>query len=290
MLQPKQRLTGLKASQFRHPLDLEATQSLQQLPGLDLLVRTVLGGVAEQFFYMENIATSIRVSDRQLPDLHASLVEACEILDLDVPHLYIKQNPVPNAYTMAIRGQQPFIVVHTALLDLLNPEEIQAVIAHELGHLKCEHGTYLTLANLLLMATNLLPWGGLVTQGLQEQMMRWVRSAELTCDRAALLATQDPRIIMSVLMKLTGGSPKLAMQLNLDAFIDQARDYDLASQSDMGRAFRQMQTAQLSHPLPVLRAREVDRWAKSSDYQSLLLKKSIGYNNEVKKTGEWWNW
>ena len=290
MLQPKQRLTGLKASQFRHPLDLEATRSLQQLPGLDLLVRTALGGVAEQFFYMENIATSIRVSDRQLPDLHASLLEACEILDLDVPHLYIKQNPVPNAYTMAIRGQQPFIVVHTALLDLLNPEEIQAVIAHELGHLKCEHGTYLTLANLLLTATNLLPWGGLMTQGLQEQMMRWVRSAELTCDRAALLATQDPRIIMSVLMKLTGGSPKLAMQLNLDAFIDQARDYDLASQSDMGRAFRQMQTAQLSHPLPVLRAREVDRWAKSSDYQSLLLKKSIGYISGVKKTGEWWNW
>lgn len=290
MIPSKQRLTGLKASQFRHPLDLEATQALQQLPGLDLLIRTALGGVAEQFFYMENIATSIRVSDRQLPDLHASLVEACQILDLDVPHLYLKQNPVPNAYTMAIRGQQPFIVIHTALLDLLTPEEIQAVIAHELGHLKCEHGTYLTLANILLLATNLLPWGNLMTQGLQEQMMRWVRSAELTCDRAALLATQDPRIIMSVLMKLTGGSPKLAAQLNLEAFIDQARDYDRASQSDLGRTFRQMQTAQLSHPLPVLRAREVDRWAKSSDYQSLLFQKSMVYNKEVKNKGEWWNW
>jgi Zn-dependent protease with chaperone function len=290
MLQPKQRLTGLKASQFRHPLDLEATQALQQLPGLDMLIRTALGGVAEQFFYMENIATSIRVSDRQLPDLYASLTEACEVLDLEVPQLYIKQNPVPNAYTMAIRGQQPFIVVHTALLDLLTPDEIQAVIAHELGHLKCEHGTYLTLANLLLLATNLLPWGGLMTQGLQEQMMRWVRSAEFTCDRAALLATQDPHIIMSVLMKLTGGSPQLAAQLNLNAFIDQARDYDLASQSDLGRTFRQMQTAQLSHPLPVLRAREVDRWAKTSEYQGLLFKKTVGYNEKVKNKGEWWNW
>lgn len=290
MLQPKQRLTGLKASQFRHPLDLEATRSLQQIPGLDLLIRTALGGVAEQFFYMENIATSIRVSDRQLPDLHKSLVEACDILDLEVPHLYIKQNPVPNAYTMAIRGQQPFIVIHTALLDLLNPDEIQAVIAHELGHLKCEHGTYLTIANLLLLATNLLPWGGLMTQGLQEQMMRWVRSAELTCDRAALLATQDPRIIMSVLMKLTGGSPQLAAQLNLDAFIDQAREYDVASQTDLGRTFRQMQTAQLSHPLPVLRAREVDRWAKSPDYQGLLFRKSVRYTEQVKNKGEWWNW
>jgi Zn-dependent protease with chaperone function len=290
MLQPKQRLTGLKASQFRHPLDLEATRSLQQLPGLDLIIRTALGGVAEQFFYMENIATSIRVSDRQLPDLHASLTEACEVLDLEVPHLYIKQNPVPNAYTMAIRGQQPFIVIHTALLDLLTPDEIQAVIAHELGHLKCEHGTYLTIANLLLLATNLLPWGGLMTQGLQDQMMRWVRSAELTCDRAALLATQDPNIIMSVLMKLTGGSPQLAAQLNLDAFIDQAREYDIASQTDLGRTFRQMQTAQLSHPLPVLRAREVDRWAKSPDYQGLLFRKSVRYTEQVKNKGEWWNW
>ncbi len=287
---PKQPLIGLKASQFRHPLDLEATQALQQLPGLDLIVRTLLGGTAEQFFYLENIATSIQVSDRQLPDLHASLVEACQILDLEVPQLYIKQNPVPNAYTMAIRGQKPFIVIHTSLLDLLNPDEIQAVIAHELGHLKCEHGTYLTLANLLLLATNLLPWGSLMTQGLQEQILRWVRCAEFSCDRAALLATQDPRITMSVLMKLTGGSPSLAHQLNLDAFIQQARDYDNATQTDLGKTFRQLQTAQLTHPLPVLRAREVDRWSKSSEYKHLLLKNPMGYSNEVKNTGEWWNW
>ena len=87
----KQPLIGLKASQFRHPLDLEATQALQQLPGLDLIVRTLLGSTAEQFFYLENIATSIQVSPKQLPDLHASLVEACKILDIDIPQLYIKQ-------------------------------------------------------------------------------------------------------------------------------------------------------------------------------------------------------
>lgn len=286
----KSKLIGLKASQFRHPLDLEATQALQQLPGLDLIVRTLLGGTAEQFFYLENIATSIRVSDRQLPDLYASLTEACAILDVEVPQLYLKQNPAPNAYTMAIRGQQPFIVVHTSLLELLTPEEIQAVLAHELGHLKCEHGTYLTLANLLLLATNLLPWGGLMTQGIQEQIMRWVRCAEFSCDRAALLATQDPRITMSVLMKLTGGSPSLAAQLNLDAFIEQARDYDQATQSDLGKTFRQLQTSQLTHPLPVLRAREVDRWSKSPEYKSLLLKNPVGYTKDIKRKGEWWNW
>ena len=50
------------------------------------------------------------------------------------------QNPLPNAYTLAIAGRKPFIVLHTALLDLLTPAEVQAVLAHELGHLKCDHG------------------------------------------------------------------------------------------------------------------------------------------------------
>ncbi len=285
-------LIGLKADQFRHPLDRDATNQLKQLPGFDFAIRTGLGGVAEQFFYMENIASSILVGANQLPWLHQLLLDASKILDLEPPQLYVRQHPVPNAYTMAMRGKQPFVVVHTALLDLLEPTEIQAVIAHELGHLKCEHGVYLTLANLLVLASGQLPlpWGPLLTQGLQAQMMTWVRCAEFSCDRAALLATQDPRITMSVMMKLCGGSPKLAAQLNLDAFIQQARAYDNASQTDMGQMLREMQTAQMTHPLPVLRAREIDRWASSPEYQNLVVKNtSVSYTDSTTK-GEWWNW
>ncbi len=285
-------LLGLTADQFRHPLDRQATSRLKQLPGFDFVIRNLLGGVAEQFFYMENISSSILVSDRQLPWLHQCLLDACRVLDLEVPQLYVRQHPVPNAYTMAMRGKQPFIMLHTALIDLLEPEEIQAVIAHELGHLKCEHGVYLTLANLLVLASNQLPlpWGPVVTQGLQSQLMTWVQCAEFSCDRAALLATQDPKITMSVLMKLCGGSPKLAAQLNLNAFIAQARDYDQASQTDLGAALKELQTAQLTHPLPVLRAREIDRWAGTPEYQNLVdMKGSLGYTKCTNK-GEWWNW
>ena len=39
--------------------------------------------------------------------------------------MYPMQNPVPNAYTLAIGGRKPFIVVHTALLELLEPLEVQ---------------------------------------------------------------------------------------------------------------------------------------------------------------------
>ncbi|MEM6612360.1 MAG: M48 family metallopeptidase [Cyanobacteria bacterium P01_C01_bin.72] len=285
-LSPK-ALIGLKADLFRHPLDLQATNTLKQLPGVDIAIRSVLGSVAEQFFYLNNIASSVLVSEKQLPDLHKLLIEACQILDLEPPQLYVQQNPTPNAYTFAMRGKQPFIVLHTSLIEMLTPEEIQAVIAHELGHLKCEHGVYLTMANVLVLAANLLPtWGTVLAQSLQEQMLQWVRCAEFSCDRAALLAIQDPKVVMSVLMKLAGGSPTLAPQLNLDAFIEQAKAYDSVGTDSLGEVLQAAQTAQLTHPVPVIRAREIERWASSAEYQSILNQRQSGTEQKL----GWSNW
>lgn len=287
----KELLIGLKADDFRHPLDKNATSAIKQLPGMDIVVRSLLGSVAEQFFYLNNIASSVQVSEKQLPHIHKLLLEACKVLDLEPPQLYIQQHPVPNAYTFAMRGKQPFMVIHTSLIEMLTPEEVQAVMAHELGHLKCEHGVYLTLANIIVLAANLLPsWGTLIAQSLQEQMLRWLRCAEFSCDRAALLAIQDPKPVMSVLMKLAGGSPTLAPQLNLDAFIEQARAYDAISATELGEMLKSAHTAQLTHPVPVLRAREIDRWASSQEYQSLLENRKIDYNQEANPKGGWRNW
>jgi Zn-dependent protease with chaperone function len=288
----KTPLIGLKADQFRHPLDLEATKALKQLPGLDMIVRNLLGPLGEQFFYLENIAASVLVGEQQLPQFHKLLLEACETLDLEPPQMYVRQHPVPNAYTFAMRGQQPFIVLHTSLIELLTLEEIQAVIAHELGHLKCEHGVYLTIANLIVLATAQLPsWGAAIAQGLQAQLLQWVRCAEFTCDRAALLATQDSKVVSSVLMKLAGGSPTLAPQLNLEAFLAQARAYDDISSNELGEMLKQAQTTQLTHPVPVLRAREIDRWASSREYQSLLQSDAMQcYDSKAAPKGGWRNW
>ena len=291
MLLSKTPLVGLKADQFRHPLDLEATKALKQIPGMDMMVRNLLGPLAEQFFYVENIAASVLVGEQQLPQYHQLLLEACETLELEPPQLYVRQHPVPNAYTFAMRGKQPFIVLHTSLIELLTPEEIQAVIAHELGHLKCDHGVYLTLVNLIVLAAGQVPnFGGFIAQALQSQLLEWVRCAEFTCDRAALLATQDPKVVMSLLMKLAGGSPTLAPQLNLDAFIAQARAYDNISNTELGEMLKAAQTSQLTHPVPVLRAREIDRWASSRDYQSLLQGHEMDYNGKANPKGGWRNW
>jgi len=131
----KRRLLGLRADQFRHPWDREATQALQSVPGLDALIRLTLGTAAQEWFYWENMATAVQVGTNQLPWLYELLQEACQILDMDVPLLYIRQHPQPNAYTLAMRGAQTFIVLHSSLIDLLTPVELQAVIAVSYTHL-----------------------------------------------------------------------------------------------------------------------------------------------------------
>ena len=141
-------------------------------------------------------------------------------------------------------------------------------MAHELGHLKCNHGIWLTTANLLALgAITVLP---MISSSIQEQFLRWLRSAELTCDRAALVVAQDHKVVISTLMKLAGGSPTLSSRLNVDAFIKQAKSYDEATSSPLGWYPRNAQVSQLTHPLPVMRAREVEEWSRSKEYKDII--------------------
>ncbi|WIA19977.1 hypothetical protein OEZ85_005854 [Tetradesmus obliquus] len=263
------RYAGLTADDFRHPLDQQNTSLIQALPGMDFVAKTLMGPVAEQVLLLENIATSIKTGPDQLPTVHNLLLDAAEVLQMEPPELYVRQNPNPNAYILAITGRKPFVVVHTSLLELLTLPELQAVIAHELGHLKCDHGLWLTTANVLASGTvSILPF---ISGTVEDALLRWLRAAELTCDRAALLVAQDPGVVIGALMKLAGGSPAFAHELSVDAFLQQARSYDEVTTSSMlGWYLRNAQTRALSHPLPVMRAREIDRWAQGVQYKALL--------------------
>ncbi|KAG1679281.1 hypothetical protein FOA52_009311 [Chlamydomonas sp. UWO 241] len=274
---------NLQGDDFRHPLDLQNTSMLRSIPGLEMVSKSFLGPAAEQVLLLENIATSIKIGPEQLPSVHRLLMEAAEVLQMEPPELYVRQNPVPNAYTLAISGRTPFIVIHTALLELLTPRELQAVLAHELGHLKCDHGLWLTVANVLASGTvSVLP---VISGMVEEALMRWLRAAELTCDRAALLVAQDSRVVVASLMKLAGGAPSFSNELNVDAFLEQARSYDEATSSGMGWYLRNAQTRALSHPLPVMRAKEIDRWAQSSEFKALLGKNRAHRVKSVEHVG-----
>ena len=78
-------LHGLQASKFRHPLDQDLTSLIQSLPG-GSLVETALRRsfpLIEQGVRLDLLASSVKTSPQQLPNLHKLLVDACEILDLN---------------------------------------------------------------------------------------------------------------------------------------------------------------------------------------------------------------
>lgn len=269
-------LPRLTATDFRHPVDERATRDLERFArftGLGALVRRFIGPVLEQMIELENVSSGVLVGPEQLPALHRALVEACDILALDPPDLFVRQNPAPNAYTLAINGQRPFIVLHNSLVDMLTERELQAVIAHELGHLKCEHGVWITAANVLIMTVGQVggELGRMIGDTIARRLLQWLRAAELSCDRASLLVMQDARPMVSVLMKLSGGVASVS-GMNPDAFLKQARRFEeaTASSSRIGRRFWRQMQQRASHPLPVLRAREMDRWANSPAFRAIL--------------------
>ena len=260
----------LQASDFQHPEDRRASEALRLLAPIEFVVRKAFSSFVEDAVFMENIASGVLVGPSQLPELHASLLESCRMLGLETaPDLYIRQSPYPNAYTLAVQGRRPFIVCTTALLDLLDPLEIQAVLAHELGHLKCEHSLAIAMANLVL--SPLASVSPVFSAALQTNLLRWQRAAELSCDRAALIALQDLRVVQGVTMKLSGGSRAYANKMDVDAFVQQAAQYDeVAEGSRLGRLVRDSQQREATHPLPIYRARELQRFAGSDEYRALL--------------------
>ena len=120
---------NLEAKDFQHPHDIAATEALKAVPGLDRVIAKIMEYSLERVFYLENIASSVRVTPRMFGRLYRSLGWGCQILDLEEPELYVTLDPVPNAYTYG--HTRPFVVLTSGLVDMLDDEECFFVIAHE---------------------------------------------------------------------------------------------------------------------------------------------------------------
>jgi len=66
------------------------------------------------------------------------------VLEVQPPHLFIQNDPFPNAYTYGYTN--PFVVVTTGLLKDFDEDELTFILGHELGHFKCGHTLYNTVA------------------------------------------------------------------------------------------------------------------------------------------------
>lgn len=263
------RLRNISSRAYEHPADRGALVALRSLRGFDEVFKRLSGLFNERALRLMFLASAVRVDERQFPDIHDYVRDAAYVLDLDrVPELYIQMNPQPNA--MAIGSSRPFIVVTTGLVDLLGPEEQRFVVGHEVGHILSGHAVYRTMLLALVRLAARVAWFPLGYVGLRAivaALEEWYRKSELSCDRAGLLTCQNPEAAKRALMKLAGGS-RLA-EMNVDAFLDQAREYDAAE--DIRDGFIKLLITQgQTHPFAVVRLAELDRWIAEGSYQRIL--------------------
>ncbi|MEO9139162.1 MAG: M48 family metallopeptidase [Jatrophihabitans sp.] len=261
--------TDISTRAFEHPADRAALTALRAIPGFDQLLKVSSGMLRERQYRLVYLSSAVRVDGRQFPTLHATLGEVCGVLDAPQrPELYVYNDPTPNAITLGV--DKPFIALSSGLYELMDEEELRFALGHELGHAMSGHALYQSMLMHLLNLIGSFGWipaGGLALRVLVAALREWQRKAELSGDRAGLLACQELDVSLRVHMKTAGGAH--LDQIDAGAFLDQAAEYESAGDLRDG-VLKLLNTEKTTHPFAVVRAAELQRWGNSPEYAAIL--------------------
>ncbi len=269
----KVKLHKISSQSFEHEADRKALEALRKTIGFDRLIRALMSITTDKIFGVITNSNYLKLGDRQCPSLYKLYLEVCDTLDMVPPPLYLANQPQMNAFTAGV--EQPVIVVTSALVDGMKDKEIQAVLGHELGHWMAGHNLYRMVAasiSGILVALGDIAYGlgPLLKLGIVPTLMYWYRCAELTADRAGLLAVQDLDTVLAVEMTLAAGAAgRFSKELDVAAFMEQAKQVAIDDDhwTNIQRALLEME---LTHPWPVVRAREIEKWVKVGEYGRVL--------------------
>ena len=247
---------------FVHPEDAAALKLMKSIPGFDLVVKKVLDLSYETLLYGINMASKIRLSEKQMPKLYYRLVIICKRLGIDVPEFYLEMNPYPNAYTFG--DTRIFLVITSGLLQYLKEDEVDS---HECGHILCRHVLYTTMADLLKTGGDALGLLGPFLVPLQYAMLYWSRKSELSADRVGAIISGKDTIVKTQL-RLAGGPEEVTGEVNVEEWAKQADSYEEIRDGKTWDKFLQIvATANLDHPFAAVRVREIMKWCDTPDFQ-----------------------
>lgn len=164
------------------------------------------------------------VAPAEAPKLHSMLDRLSREAGIPKPKLYVVQDNNPNAFAFGRTQGSSGIAVHTGLLNTLDESEVEAVLAHEVGHIKHRDVLVMTIASALpvILYYAVLVFGGrgdrergiggilltfvgaIIAQFIGQLLVMWLsRSREYYADAFAAYATGRPEHLMSALAKIT---------------------------------------------------------------------------------------
>lgn len=257
----------MSPSEFIHPEDAAALRQLESIPGFPSFVKSILALGLEKLQYGINMASSVRLSETQLPEIYRHLPPICEKLGIAEPEFYLAMDPRPNAWTFG--DTKIFITVTSGLLEMMDSDELDAVIAHECGHILCRHVLYHSVARYILSGADSLGLLGKLTIPIQLAFLYWQRKSELSCDRAGAIVT-SPETVSRTMARFSAGPRHLTERLDLEEWASQAEKYDeIWNSTNWNKALQIYAIAGQDHPFAAVRVREILKWEKTDEYRRL---------------------
>jgi heat shock protein HtpX len=185
-----------------------------------------------QYFFSDKLvlwSTGSRViQDDEYPELHRMVEKLCKEADIPIPRIAIMQSPVPNAFATGRSPKHAVVACTDSLMRLLKEDELEAVLAHELSHVKNRDILTMTIASFIAMLAAIIMQnflfaslfsrrgdgaGAWIIAGIVAAivwlvatllMMALSRYREFAADRGSAYITNNPRALMSALNKISG--------------------------------------------------------------------------------------
>jgi len=153
----------------------------------------------------ELLGTAVKVTDQQYPRVFEAAKAAGNALRVRVPVIFAAPS---SSLKVKVLGTEdaPHLIVNLELAEKLDDTELVAAIAHELAHVQNGHILYTTALHYLnTSAAFFVRW---VIQPAIMTLQAWSRRADITCDRASLLAVRDLDKTLHSLVRLELGLDK----------------------------------------------------------------------------------
>lgn len=196
----------LTPEDFMYPPDREGLNSLSQFRVLAPIIKDLVinNYVQNMSSWLSKNAVKVNFSSV----IGSMIMECGIILGLkSLPKAYVIPDKRMNAFTFGSDDVQ-FLALTSGLINSMTSSEVKAVLAHELGHIRCEHVIYHTLAELMMQEVELS--SSIFEAGLEILspifrliLLSWHRESEVSADRASLLVVGDLDVIKSMFTKLS---------------------------------------------------------------------------------------
>ena len=224
----------VEPSAFQWAQDGQAMAKLRSMSALTKVARSISDKAGRR--WIETTFNGVRLSEKQMPEIYALAVRAARLLGMThLPDIYVSGERPWDALTYG-SDQNAFIVLGSALTSSFQGDELLFILAREMGHCRAGHALWKTVIRFLVGeqgpkqgvmsggVLGMLDPGKWLESAIEMPLLGWARQAEITADRAGLLAVGSEEIARRVLLTWSLKSPILYRQINIEAWLEQQAD------------------------------------------------------------------